>query len=256
MGWWRSVWFLLLLLLFSPWASWSAVAIMIVYFIYDYIYIGALLLTPQHTTGNKGRGGKRQRQKQGGRRGREGRERERNRKRETDREVQRDSQQTDDVKLSANEMCEYWTVFFAWSTLRCHLTATWGQRTNECRRWGRFDSPVQQGTFLPQSTFSAGCFTCVRTPPCAMADMKTCKHVQDPVVHVRARWIMQTLKHPACTEGWVAPPCRCWLSLGIATRIFHGGNANGTIQLFKKNGRGGHEEVNARKQKSKIKKQL
>ena len=46
-----------------------------------------------------------------------------------------------------------------------------------------------------------------------------CAHVKDPVVHVRVRWIMQTLKHPTCTVGWVPQLCRSWLSLGKATRI-------------------------------------
>ena len=36
----------------------------------------------------------------------------------------------------------------------------------------------------------------------------------DPVVHVRVRWIMETLKRPACTVGWVARICRSWLSPG------------------------------------------
>ena len=34
--------------------------------------------------------------------------------------------------------------------------------------------------------------------------------------------IMETLKHPACTVGWVARRCRSWLSPGNATRISHG----------------------------------
>ena len=38
----------------------------------------------------------------------------------------------------------------------------------------------------------------VRTPPCAIACIFICAHVKDPVVHVRLRWIMETLKHPAC----------------------------------------------------------
>ena len=33
----------------------------------------------------------------------------------------------------------------------------------------------------------------------------------------RARWIMETLKHPACTLGWIARLCRIWLSPGKAT---------------------------------------
>ena len=67
----------------------------------------------------------------------------------------------------------------------------------------RFDSPVRQGIFLPESTFSADSYG-VRTPPCAIACTYICAHVKDPVVHVKVRWIMETLKHPACTVGWVA----------------------------------------------------
>ena len=56
-------------------------------------------------------------------------------------------------------------------------------------------------------------------------------HVKDPVVHVGVRWIMETLKHPACTIGLIARLCRSWLSLGKAIRISYGRNPNGTIQL-------------------------
>ena len=46
---------------------------------------------------------------------------------------------------------------------------------------------------------------------------------------------METLKHPACTVGWVARLCRTQLVFpGKATRISHGRNPNGTMQLFKK----------------------
>ena len=34
-------------------------------------------------------------------------------------------------------------------------------------------------------------------PPCAVACMNICAHVKDPVVHVRVRWIMGTLKTPS-----------------------------------------------------------
>ena len=59
-------------------------------------------------------------------------------------------------------------------------------------------------------------------------------NVKDPSVHVRVRWIMGTLKHPACTVAWVARLCRTWLSPGELTRISHGKNPNGTILLLKK----------------------
>ena len=49
-------------------------------------------------------------------------------------------------------------------------------------------------------------------PLCATACINICAHVKDPVVHVGVRWIMEILKHPACTVGWVARLCRSWLS--------------------------------------------
>ena len=54
----------------------------------------------------------------------------------------------------------------------------------------------------------------VHTPPCATARINICAHIKDPVVHVRVWWIMEALKHLACTEGLVAWFCRSWLSLG------------------------------------------
>ena len=68
--------------------------------------------------------------------------------------------------------------------------------------------------------------------PCACTYI--CAHVKDPVVHVRVRWIMETLKRSTCRVIWVARLCRSWLSPGKATRIFHGRNPIGTIQLLKK----------------------
>ena len=74
----------------------------------------------------------------------------------------------------------------------------------------------------------------VCTPPCAIACVNICVHVRDPVFHARVRWIMETLKDPARTVGWVARFCRNWLSPGKASRISYGRNPNWTIQLFKK----------------------
>ena len=67
--------------------------------------------------------------------------------------------------------------------------------------------------------------------PCAIACIYICAHVKDPVVHVRVRWIMGTLKYPACTLGWVARLCCSSLSPGKATQISHGRSPIGTIQL-------------------------
>ena len=71
----------------------------------------------------------------------------------------------------------------------------------------------------------------VRTPPCAIASINIFAHVKDPVTHVRVRRVMDTLKHPARTVGWLARLCRSWLSSGRATRFSHGRNPNGTIQF-------------------------
>ena len=71
----------------------------------------------------------------------------------------------------------------------------------------------------------------VRTRPCAIACIYICAYVKDPVVHVRVRWTMETRKHPAWTLGWVKRLCRSCLSPGKATRIFHGRNPIGTMQL-------------------------
>ena len=89
----------------------------------------------------------------------------------------------------------------------------------------------QCGTgFFSQSTFGEDSLRCVRTSPCAIACINICAHVKDPVVRVRVRWNMETLKHPACTLGLVVWLCRSWLSPGKATRISHGRNPTGTIR--------------------------
>ena len=54
-------------------------------------------------------------------------------------------------------------------------------------------SPLSLQTFLSVSEH----------PPCANAGINICVPIKDLVAHVRVRWIMETLKHPACTVGWV-----------------------------------------------------
>ena len=85
------------------------------------------------------------------------------------------------------------------------------------RCWHRFNSPVRRGIFLPESTFSADSLVCVHTSLRIIARINICVHIKDPVVHVRVRRIIETLKHPACTVGWVARLCCSWLSPGKAT---------------------------------------
>ena len=45
---------------------------------------------------------------------------------------------------------------------------------------------------------------------CAFTCINRRAHFKDPVVHVRVWWIMETLKHPACTIGWVARLLQLW----------------------------------------------
>ena len=66
-------------------------------------------------------------------------------------------------------------------------------------------------------------------PSFAIACSNTCVHDKDAVVHVIVRWIAETLKHPACTLGWVARLCRSWLS-----RISRGRNPSGQCSCLKK----------------------
>ena len=44
-------------------------------------------------------------------------------------------------------------------------------------------------------------------PPVQFVCINIYGHVEDPVVHVRVRWNMKTLKQLACTIGWVAQHC-------------------------------------------------
>ena len=85
--------------------------------------------------------------------------------------------------------------------------------------------------FFPRVNFQWSLSYSVRTPLCAITCINICAHVKDPVVHASVRWIMETLKHPAYTIGWVAGLCQSWQSPGTATRISHGRNPIGTIQL-------------------------
>ena len=47
----------------------------------------------------------------------------------------------------------------------------------------------------------------VCTPSCAITCIDISAHVKHPVVHVKLLWIMETVKHAACTIGWEA-----WMS--------------------------------------------
>ena len=93
--------------------------------------------------------------------------------------------------------------------------------------------PGAQGFFFfsPRVSFRCRSSYGVRTPSCAIACINICVHVKDPVVHVRVRRIMETLKHPAFTVVLVARLCRSCFFPGKATRISHGRNPIGTVKL-------------------------
>ena len=82
---------------------------------------------------------------------------------------------------------------------------------------GRFDSPVRQRISLPESTFSADSPMMSVHPRIQLHILTSVAHVKDPVVNVRVRWIMETLKHPACTIDWTLQLCHNWFSLRKAT---------------------------------------
>ena len=70
------------------------------------------------------------------------------------------------------------------------------------------------GDFSPKVNFQCRLsYMCPYTPVCNRMHLHVCA-VKDPFVHVGVRWIIGTLKHIACTEGWVARVCRSWLSPG------------------------------------------
>ena len=57
--------------------------------------------------------------------------------------------------------------------------------------------------FSPSEFFKCRLSYGVNTPLCAITCINICEHVKDPVVHVRVWWILETLKHPACTINLV-----------------------------------------------------
>ena len=74
------------------------------------------------------------------------------------------------------------------------------RRTGTPLRQVRFPGAARD--FSPRDNFQCRLSYGVRTFPCAVARINIYAHVKDPVVHVRVRWIIETLKYPACTVGW------------------------------------------------------
>ena len=86
-------------------------------------------------------------------------------------------------------------------------------------RGGEVAQLVEQwtGTQLTQVQFPSGTrdfslrvsFQCrlsygVCTLPCAIGCIYICVHIKDPIIYVTVWWIMETLKHPACTVDLIA----------------------------------------------------
>ena len=90
-----------------------------------------------------------------------------------------------------------------------------------------------KGFFLPRVNFQCRLSFGVRTSLCAIACIKRfracwrfCSPCQSSVEYGNTQTASSTV-------GWIARPSHRWLSLGKATRISHGRNPNGTIQLQK-----------------------
>ena len=95
----------------------------------------------------------------------------------------------------------------------------------------RVQFPNVARDFSHRVTFHCRLFYSVCTPLCAIMCFNICAHGKVPVVHVRVRWIMETLEHSACTVGWVVRLYHSLLSLGKAAQISHWRNPSETIQL-------------------------
>ena len=85
--------------------------------------------------------------------------------------------------------------------------------------------------FFSQSQLSVQTLLrCMYTPVRNRMYLQMCS-LKDPVVHVRVWWILETLKRPACTIGWIARLSRSWLSPGKASRICHGRYPRGSYLM-------------------------
>ena len=58
--------------------------------------------------------------------------------------------------------------------------------------------------FLPRVNFQCRLSFGVHTAQCAITCINICVHEKGSVAHARVWWIMETLKLPVCTIGWVA----------------------------------------------------
>ena len=91
-----------------------------------------------------------------------------------------------------------------------------GHRTGTLPMRVRFPGAARD-FFPPRVNFQCRLCYGVRTPPCAFACIYICSHVKDPVVHVRVRWIMETLKTPSM---------HCRLGSAILSQLAFPGEGN------------------------------
>lgn len=88
-----------------------------------------------------------------------------------------------------------------------------------------FRPPIPQVEFCADSiSHKSPLDEAINQGPCVSTHAQTSHtHVKDPVVtQIRFWWIMETLKYPACTTGWVARLSHHWFSPWKATQIPHG----------------------------------
>ena len=100
-------------------------------------------------------------------------------------------------------MCLWWSLCTLY-LLACHVRVTIDDsgdvtqlidhRTGTSETQVGFPSAARD--FSPGVNFQCRLSYGVRTPPCAIACIYICAHAKDPVVHIRVRWITETIKTP------------------------------------------------------------
>ena len=85
--------------------------------------------------------------------------------------------------------------------------------------------------FSPRVNFQPRLSYGVHTPPCATGCINICTQVAAPVLRVRVRWIMETLKHPAPHRRMGNPTLSQLAFPGESNPVSHGKKPIGTIQL-------------------------
>ena len=74
--------------------------------------------------------------------------------------------------------------------------------------------PGASRDFSPRVNFHEDSLSVSVHPRVQSHALTFCSHVKDSVVLVRVRWIIEKVKHPACTVTWLARICRNWLFSG------------------------------------------